>query len=97
MQEEMNVRRIAELAKLSFTDEEAASLQAEMNSIIAFARQLDDLALESVPMTQHIVPMVNVLRADETGHCLSVDRILRAAPAREDAHISVPRTVEGNA
>ena len=46
--------------------------------------------------TVHIVPMVNVLRADETGHCLSVDSILRTAPAREDAHISVPRTVEGN-
>lgn len=97
MPEMMNVRRAAELAKIELTRAEEIRLSAEMEKIVAFARQLQQLDLEGVPQTQHILPLTNVLREDELSSCLPREAMLNAAPAREDAFIAVPRTVEGGA
>lgn len=94
MSEMMNVRRIAELSKLAFTPEEEIRLSKEMAGILDFARQLQQLDVEGVPPTQHVLDLTNVLRADEVCHSLPQEAILNAAPAREDVYIAVPRTVE---
>lgn len=94
MSENMNVRRIAGLAKLSLNPEEEARLSAEMEGILAFARQLQQLDLADIPQTQHILDRMNVMRADETAASLPQETVLNAAPSRQDAYISVPRTVE---
>lgn len=90
----MNVRRVAELAKIDLTPEEEVRLSAEMADILAFARQLELLDLQDVEQTQHILGITNVLREDVVQPCLSQEAVLSAAPAREDAYIAVPRTVE---
>lgn len=97
MSEPMNVRRVAELAKIEIAPEEESRLQAEMGSIVAFARQLQTLDVAGVPPTQHIAGLVNVLREDDPQPCLAPEIILSAAPAREDVYLAVPRAVEGNA
>lgn len=94
MSERMNVRRIAGLAKLSLTPEEEVRLCAEMESILDFARQLQQLDLADIPQTQHILDRVNVMRPDEIAASLPRETLLDAAPSRQDAYISVPRTVE---
>lgn len=92
--ETMNVRRVAELAKIALTAEEEVRLSGEMKGILEFARQLQQLDVERVPQTQHILDIANVLRADDVQPSLTQDAVLSAAPAREDAFIAVPRTVE---
>lgn len=94
MSETMNVRRIAGLAKLSFSPEEEASLSAEMKGILAFARQLQQLDLTDVPQTQHILDRANVMREDEVSASMPQETVLSAAPSRRDTYITVPRTVE---
>ncbi len=94
MPDEMNVRRVAELAKIALTEQEGVRLHAEMEAILAFARQLQGLDVTDVHQTQHILPIANVLRADEVQPSLPREQILAAAPAREDAFMAVPRTVE---
>lgn len=94
MSEHMNIRRIAELAKISLAPEEEVRLSAEMEGILAFARQLQQLDLTDVPQTQHILDQVNVMRPDEIAPSLPQGTVLTAAPSREDVYISVPRTVE---
>lgn len=94
MSEHMNVRRVAELAKISLAPEEEVRLSAEMEGILAFARQLQQLDLADVPQTQHILDRVNVMREDEIAPSLPQETVLTAAPSREAAYISVPRTVE---
>lgn len=94
MSEEMNVRRLAGLAKLTLTPEEEIRLNREMKDILAFARQLQETDVGNVPQTRHVLEQTNVLRADEPGECLSRDTVLSAAPAREDGCIAVPRAVE---
>lgn len=90
----MNVHRVAELAKIALTPGEETRLSAEMADILSFARQLELLDLQGVEQTQHILDITNVLRADAVRPCLSQETLLSAAPARVDAYIAVPRTVE---
>lgn len=92
--EMMNVRRVAELAKIALTEAEEVRLSDEMAGILKFARQLQQLDVEDVPQTQHILDIANVLRADDVQPALEQETVLAAAPAREDAFIAVPRTVE---
>lgn len=94
MPDMMNVRRMAELSKLSLTEEEEFRLSREMEGILKFARQLQRLDVEGVPPTQHILDLTNVLRGDEIQLSMPQESILSAAPDREEAYISVPRTVE---
>lgn len=94
MSDTMNVRRVAELAKIALTGQEEVRLQAEMEEILMFARRLQAIDVQNVPETQHILPVVNVLRWDEACPSLPREQILAAAPAREDVFMAVPRTVE---
>lgn len=94
MSETMNVRRVAELAKIALTAEEEARLSGEMEGILEFARQLQQLDVEGIAQTQHVLDVVNVFREDETRSSMSQEAVLAAAPARAEAFIAVPRTVE---
>ena len=94
MSETMNVRRVAELAKLTLSSEEEVRLSADMVQILAFARQLQQLDLSGVPQTQHILDQMNVMREDEGQACLPQETVLDNAPSRADGYINVPRTVE---
>ncbi len=94
MSETINIRQIAALAKLSVTPAEEERLSREMEAILAFGRQLQELPLEGVPQTQHILDQHAVLRTDAVQPGLPSCAVLEAAPARLDEYIAVPRTVE---
>ncbi len=94
MPDNMDVRRVAELAKIALNEQEETRLRAEMEAILDFARQLQALDMADVPQTQHILPIVNVLRTDEVQPSLQREQILTAAPARTEEFMAVPRTVE---
>lgn len=94
MSDTMNVRRAAELAKITLTEAEEVRLQGEMAGILALAQKLQALDVTGVPQTQHILPLVNVLREDAVQPGLAQAEVLSVAPAREDTYIAVPRAVE---
>lgn len=93
MSDTMDIRRVAELAKLHLTAEETARLSQEMPRIIAFAKQLEHLDLgDALPMANQAG--TQVLRADEVQPSLDAQTVLAAAPAASGECIVVPRTVE---
>lgn len=90
----MNVRQVAELAKLALNQEEEARMAEEMQGILGLARRLQQLDLTDVPPTQHILPLVNVMREDVVHPSMEKTIVLSAAPARTEDFIAVPRAVE---
>lgn len=94
MTEPTNVRSLARLARLAFAPEEEERLAREMEDILAFASQMQELDVAHVPPTQHVLELHTVLREDEVRQSLSREAILEAAPCRVEAYIAVPRTVE---
>lgn len=89
-----DVKTVADLARLEFSDEEMSELEEEMSKIIAFADKLSTADTKDVEATAHIVPMKNVFREDVAENNFSRDELLAAASTKHDGYIVVPRVVE---
>jgi aspartyl-tRNA(Asn)/glutamyl-tRNA(Gln) amidotransferase subunit C len=88
------VRRIAHLARIAVADAEVEHLQGELNAILAFVEQLNQVDVAGVQPMTSVTPMVMKNRADEVTEGGIPDDILKNAPAREDHFFVVPKVVE---
>lgn len=90
----IDIENVANLARLSLTDEEKRRLPDEMGNIIAFANQLSALDTEGVPITAHVVPLKNVFREDIPSSRFTREQMLFNAPTTDGIYMTVPKTVE---
>jgi aspartyl-tRNA(Asn)/glutamyl-tRNA(Gln) amidotransferase subunit C len=88
------VRHVASLAKLALSEEELRRVGRELNRILDYFAELQQLDTSDVPITSHALPLVNVYREDAIGECLSVEEAVRNAPDGADGYFRVPRIVE---
>lgn len=88
------VAHLARLSRLALSDDELAYYGAQLEVILAAVARVGEVAADDVPPTTHAVPVVNVTRADQLRPCLSVDDVLRAAPAAVDGRFRVPRILD---
>ncbi len=89
----IDIENVANLARLSLSEEEKRTLPEEMGAIIAFANQLEALDTEDVPITAHVVPLKNVFREDEPETLFTRDEMLFNAPTTDGEYMTVPKTV----
>ena len=92
--ERREVEHVAHLARLSLTPEETEAMRAQLDAILTYIDKLTELDTGSIEPTSHVVPMVNVLRADEPRLSLPQDEALRNAPDRQGECFKVPRILE---
>jgi aspartyl-tRNA(Asn)/glutamyl-tRNA(Gln) amidotransferase subunit C len=88
------VRRIARLARLAITDEDVPHLQGELNAILAFVEQLNDVNVEGIQPMTSVTPMHMKERPDGVTDGGYPDKIVANAPATEDNFFLVPKVVE---
>ena len=88
------VRRVAHLARIAVTEEELAPLQGELNAILAFFAQLEEVNVDNVEPMTSVMPMAMKVRKDEVSDGGIADAIVKNAPAREDHFFLVPKVVE---
>ncbi len=89
---EEQTRRIASLARLRLSSEEAASLTGELEQILGWIDQLDELDTGNLPpwqsaSTPHLPPKRPAIKPKR-------EAILKNAPRARDGFFCVPRTVE---
>lgn len=89
-----DILRIATLARLDLTEDELSRLENDLARILENIDVLSELSLDSIPPTAQIVPVVNVLRDDETAEPLPIDQLERMAPAWEDGTYRVSPVFE---
>ncbi len=87
------VDRIAQLAKLSFTEEEKWELAEQLAKIVEYVEKINELDLEHVPPTTHVIELTNVMREDEVRPGLSQEEALMNAPAKKLGFFSVPKVI----
>ena len=92
---EHEVRHVAMLARLALTDEEVASLQGDLNSILGHIDQIRQLDLAGVSPMTHAVPVLNVTRDDVVVPGLPREAALMNAPAQEAGAFLIPQIVGG--
>jgi aspartyl-tRNA(Asn)/glutamyl-tRNA(Gln) amidotransferase subunit C len=94
MIERKDVEHVARLTRLALTDAELERMREQLNSILAHLDTLRAVPTEGVEPTSHAVDLVNVMREDEVGPCLSQDNALANAPDRSGEFFRVPRIIE---
>ena len=88
------VKRVAHLARIKVSEEEAANLQDELNAILGFVEQLNEVDVDGVEPMTSVTPMARKKRKDEITDGAKSDDIVANAPASEDHYFLVPKVVE---
>ena len=91
---EEEVKHIAGLARLKFNDEEVQKLTKDLGSIVEFAETLNEINVEGITPTAHILDIKNVFRKDELKESYNREELLKNAPSKDAGCISVPKVVE---
>lgn len=89
-----DVDKIAKLAKLKFDDQEKIKLQTDLNKILEYIDQLNELDLDNVEPLENINETENVLRKDEVFRWLTTDEALKNAPAKTGKFFKVPKVLD---
>jgi aspartyl-tRNA(Asn)/glutamyl-tRNA(Gln) amidotransferase subunit C len=80
MIERDQVLHVAKLARLRLSDEEVDRMAPELSKILEHVERMDELDLEGVDPTSHVVELQNVLREDVPRPGLTRERALEPAP-----------------
>ncbi|MCA1022121.1 Asp-tRNA(Asn)/Glu-tRNA(Gln) amidotransferase subunit GatC [Halobacillus litoralis] len=88
------VKHVANLARLAITDEEAATFTKQLDDIITYAEQLNELDTTGVEPTTHVLDLKNVMRKDEPKKWITQDDALKNAPDKQDGQFKVPSILE---
>lgn len=88
------VRRIANLARIHVEDAELASLQAELNGILGWIEQLNEVDVDGVEPLTGAAQMALKMREDVVTDGGYPDKILANAPERAGDFFVVPKVVE---
>ena len=92
-----DVAYVADLAHLDLTPEERARFGAQLDSILGYVEQLNELDTSDVaPMAQVLVAQQEneTLRGDVGRPSLPVDVALSNAPERGAGYFKVPKVIE---
>ncbi|UOR13859.1 Asp-tRNA(Asn)/Glu-tRNA(Gln) amidotransferase subunit GatC [Halobacillus amylolyticus] len=88
------VKHVAHLARLSINEEEADTFTKQLDDIITYAEQLNELDTEGVEPTTHVLDLQNVMRKDEPKQWISKEDALKNAPDQQDGQFKVPSILE---
>ncbi|HTG70344.1 MAG TPA: Asp-tRNA(Asn)/Glu-tRNA(Gln) amidotransferase subunit GatC [Candidatus Udaeobacter sp.] len=89
-----DVEHVARLARLELSDSEKDQFTDQLNAILKYAEKLNGLDTENVEPTSHVLPITNVMRADEKRQSLPIEKVLLNAPDDEDGQFKVPAVLE---
>ena len=89
-----DVRTVAVLARLRFSEEEERVLMGKLNGILEYMEKLNELDTEEVEPTSHVLQMVNAFRPDEAVQFPSLEELRSIAPDRSGTHYRVPRIID---
>lgn len=88
-----DVDHVATLANLSFSQKEKEALVGELNAILDYMEQLNELDTSNVDPLSHVIELSNVFRDDKLKPGLTREEALRNAPQRSDKFFKVPKVL----
>jgi len=88
------VRRIAHLARIAVAENEIEHLRGEINNMLAFVEQLNEVNVDGVEPTASVEDMKLKMRDDVISDGDYAKRVLANAPATDDGFFQVPKVVE---
>ncbi len=88
------VKRVAHLARIAVSDDEAEALKADLNKILGFVDQLIEVDVSDVEPMASAGASQTKLRDDVVDDGDKAEAVLANAPDRRDGFFAVPKVVE---
>jgi aspartyl-tRNA(Asn)/glutamyl-tRNA(Gln) amidotransferase subunit C len=88
------VKRVAKLSRIAVSEEEALRMMGELNGILGFVAQLDEVNVDGVEPLTSVVPSAMRRRADAVTDGGKAGDVTANAPASEENFFLVPKVVE---
>jgi len=88
------IKRVAELARINFSDDEIETFTEQMGNILEYIEKLNELDTSGVAPTSHILDLASPMREDAVEPVLGTEEALANAPAKaDDDHFVVPKVI----
>lgn len=88
------VKRVAKLARIAVSDAQAEKMQGELNAILGFVEQLNEVDITDVEPMTSVIDVKAKQREDVVNDGDKADDIVANAPASEDHFFMVPKVIE---
>jgi aspartyl-tRNA(Asn)/glutamyl-tRNA(Gln) amidotransferase subunit C len=91
---EQNTRKVANLARIGLSDDEVTHYTSELNGILGWIDQLQEVHTEGVEQMTSVAPVTLPMRKDEVSDGGIQQAVLKNAPASEYGCFAVPKVIE---
>lgn len=90
-----DVRAIADLARLELSEADVVVYQQQLSDILDYFQKLQELDTSHIDPTSSVLPLTNVMRADEAGPALPLDDVVANAPDSDGQQFRVRAVLDG--
>jgi len=90
------VKKIADLARITLTEEEVELYATQLSKILDYMEQLNELDTTNVEPVSHVQNVVNVFREDKVKKSLDIKEVLQNAPEKEGSFFKVSGVIKKN-
>ena len=91
---EKDVKYIADLSRIHLKTEESERLTKDLENILHYIKKLQELDVEKVEATSHVLPLKNVYREDVVVPSLGQNEALKIAVKSHNGSFQVPKVIE---
>ncbi|HON58232.1 MAG TPA: Asp-tRNA(Asn)/Glu-tRNA(Gln) amidotransferase subunit GatC [Smithella sp.] len=88
------VEYVAHLARLAITEEEKEKFTAQLNDILLYIDQLNELNTDGVEPTSHAISVTNAFREDKILDSIGTQASLANAPDARGDFFRVPKVID---
>ena len=89
-----DVEYVAKLARLEITEAEKQKFTAQLNDILLYIDQLNELDTTGVAPMSHAIAVTNAFRDDKVADSLGTQKALANAPDARGEFFRVPKVIE---
>lgn len=90
----IDLKHVARLARLHFSDEELQKFESQVEEILKFVDQLKAVDVKGIEPTSHPLKLSNVFREDKPAPAFPVEEVLKRAPKSKGRFFEVPKIIE---
>ena len=94
MNSDLDVRYIAQLARLTLSEKEIETFQSQLSQVLKYVEKLRAVDTTGVEPTAHTNPLYNVFRKDESRDWLTAEQALANAPRQANGLFVVTKVLE---
>lgn len=88
------VKRVAHLARIAVSEEQAEKMTGELNVILGFVQSLDEVNVDGVEPMTSVIPTAMRMREDVANDGNIAAEVVENAPVTEENFFMVPKVIE---